>query len=133
MSSRLASPPPPVPPPARAGANMPCTDRAVHHLEDNEVLFGPGKAVNAGERQPLAAGPDGLEQCGDAALLECHAWLCQLNLPCYPPGCPLTAAAAHPAGGVAVSGLEMVQNRVGLYWSRDEVRGAGAAGHGGWG
>lgn len=33
--------------------------------------------------------------------------------------------ALHPAGGVAVSGLEMVQNRVGLYWSRDEVRAQG--------
>jgi glutamate dehydrogenase (NADP+) len=53
------------------GANMPCTDRAVHHLEDNGVLFGPGKAANA--------------------------------------------------GGVAVSGLEMVQNSVGLYWTREEV------------
>ncbi len=30
------------------GANMPCSDRAVHHLEDNGVLFGPGKAANAG-------------------------------------------------------------------------------------
>ena len=30
-------------------------------------------------------------------------------------------AKAANAGGVAVSGLEMVQNRVGLQWSRDEV------------
>ena len=32
-------------------------------------------------------------------------------------------AKAANAGGVAVSGLEMVQNRVGLQWSREEVGG----------
>lgn len=31
-------------------------------------------------------------------------------------------AKAANAGGVAVSGLEMVQNRVGLQWTREEVR-----------
>ncbi|MEO1129742.1 MAG: NADP-specific glutamate dehydrogenase [Planctomycetota bacterium] len=30
------------------GANMPTTPEAVHHLLDNDVLFGPGKAANAG-------------------------------------------------------------------------------------
>ena len=36
-------------------------------------------------------------------------------------------AKAANAGGVAVSGLEMVQNRVGLQWSRDEVGGCQGA------
>ena len=30
-------------------------------------------------------------------------------------------AKAANAGGVAVSGLEMVQNRVGLAWTREQV------------
>jgi len=30
------------------GANMPCTKDAVHHLIDKKILFGPGKAANAG-------------------------------------------------------------------------------------
>lgn len=30
------------------GANMPCTPEAVEHFLDNKVLFGPGKAANAG-------------------------------------------------------------------------------------
>ncbi|HWJ86442.1 MAG TPA: NADP-specific glutamate dehydrogenase [Pelagibacterium sp.] len=30
------------------GANMPCTPEAVHLFEDADVLFGPGKATNAG-------------------------------------------------------------------------------------
>ncbi|OYT15259.1 MAG: glutamate dehydrogenase [Bacteroidetes bacterium 4572_77] len=30
------------------GANMPCTPEAVEMLQSNKVLFGPGKAVNAG-------------------------------------------------------------------------------------
>ena len=30
------------------GANMPCTPEAVEVFLDNKVLFGPGKAVNAG-------------------------------------------------------------------------------------
>lgn len=30
------------------GANMPCTAEAAHHLIENGVLFGPGKAANAG-------------------------------------------------------------------------------------
>ena len=56
---------------ACAGANMPCTDRAVRYFHDHGVTFGPAKAANA--------------------------------------------------GGVAVSGLEMVQNRVGLAWTREQV------------
>lgn len=44
---------------------------------------------------------------------------------------PLAAACcrAPAAGGVAVSGLEMVQNRVGLMWSREEVRRTGCVPH----
>ena len=30
------------------GANMPCTKDAVHHFIDKKILFGPGKAANAG-------------------------------------------------------------------------------------
>jgi len=30
------------------GANMPCTKDAVHHFIDKKMLFGPGKAANAG-------------------------------------------------------------------------------------
>jgi glutamate dehydrogenase (NADP+) len=30
------------------GANMPCTPEAVHHFQENGVLFAPGKAANAG-------------------------------------------------------------------------------------
>lgn len=30
------------------GANMPCTPEAIHHFQENGVLFGPGKAANAG-------------------------------------------------------------------------------------
>jgi glutamate dehydrogenase (NADP+) len=30
------------------GANMPCTPEAVHILQNNKVLYGPGKAANAG-------------------------------------------------------------------------------------
>lgn len=29
-------------------ANMPCSSEAVHFFQDNDVLFGPGKAANAG-------------------------------------------------------------------------------------
>jgi glutamate dehydrogenase (NADP+) len=53
------------------GANMPSTDRAIACFHKNGVIFGNGKAANA--------------------------------------------------GGVAVSGLEMSQNRIGLQWSREEV------------
>lgn len=30
------------------GANMPCTEDAIHYLQKNDVRFGPGKAANAG-------------------------------------------------------------------------------------
>ena len=30
------------------GANMPCTKDAVHHFINKKILFGPGKAANAG-------------------------------------------------------------------------------------
>ncbi len=30
------------------GANMPCTPEAVHILQNNKILYGPGKAANAG-------------------------------------------------------------------------------------
>lgn len=53
------------------GANMPSTPEAVKVYQDNNVLFGPGKAANA--------------------------------------------------GGVAVSGLEMSQNRISSFWTREEV------------
>jgi len=53
------------------GANMPSTPEAVDIFQGNNVLYGPGKAANA--------------------------------------------------GGVAVSGLEMCQNHIGLSWSFEEV------------
>lgn len=53
------------------GANMPTTPEAITVLQDNGVLYAPGKAANA--------------------------------------------------GGVATSGLEMSQNSIRLYWTREEV------------
>lgn len=53
------------------GANMPCTPEAINYLQQTNVLYGPGKASNA--------------------------------------------------GGVAVSGLEMTQNRMGSYWTKNDL------------
>ncbi|WP_339922395.1 NADP-specific glutamate dehydrogenase [uncultured Cyclobacterium sp.] len=53
------------------GANMPCTPKAINYLQKTNVLYGPGKASNA--------------------------------------------------GGVAVSGLEMTQNRMGRYWTKSDL------------
>lgn len=53
------------------GANMPCTPEAINYLQKTNVLYGPGKASNA--------------------------------------------------GGVAVSGLEMTQNRIGGYWTKNDL------------
>ncbi|WP_163382582.1 NADP-specific glutamate dehydrogenase [Cyclobacterium sp. SYSU L10401] len=53
------------------GANMPCTPEAINYLQKTKVLYGPGKASNA--------------------------------------------------GGVAVSGLEMTQNRMGRYWDKVDL------------
>ena len=53
------------------GANMPTTPEAITVLQDNGVMYAPGKAANA--------------------------------------------------GGVATSGLEMSQNSIRLYWTREEV------------
>ncbi len=53
------------------GANMPSTLEAIEIFNNNDILFGPGKAANA--------------------------------------------------GGVAVSGLEMSQNKIGTSWSKKEV------------
>ena len=53
------------------GANMPSTPEAIHEYLDARILYGPGKAANA--------------------------------------------------GGVAVSGLEMTQNAMRIYWTREEV------------
>jgi glutamate dehydrogenase (NADP+) len=53
------------------GANMPCTPEAINYLQKTNVLYGPGKASNA--------------------------------------------------GGVAVSGLEMTQNRMGSYWTKNDL------------
>ena len=52
-------------------ANMPCTKQAIEYFEDNEIVMGPSKAVNA--------------------------------------------------GGVAVSGLEISQNRSRVSWESSEV------------
>ncbi|NHE59372.1 NADP-specific glutamate dehydrogenase [Cyclobacterium plantarum] len=53
------------------GANMPCTPEAINYFQESKVLYGPGKASNA--------------------------------------------------GGVAVSGLEMTQNRMGRYWAKIDL------------
>ncbi|WP_017731067.1 NADP-specific glutamate dehydrogenase [Nafulsella turpanensis] len=53
------------------GANMPLTAEATKLIEQSDILYGPGKAANA--------------------------------------------------GGVAVSGIEMMQNYIGSYWSAEEV------------
>ncbi len=53
------------------GANMPCVPEAIETFREAKVLFGPGKAANA--------------------------------------------------GGVSVSGLEMVQNSMRYFWTREEV------------
>lgn len=53
------------------GANMPCTPKAINYLQESKILYGPGKASNA--------------------------------------------------GGVAVSGLEMSQNRMGRYWTKNDL------------
>jgi glutamate dehydrogenase (NADP+) len=53
------------------GANMPATPEAAHAFEAAGILYGPGKAANA--------------------------------------------------GGVAISGLEMTQNAMRLYWTREDV------------
>lgn len=53
------------------GANMPSTPEAIRVFQENNILYGPGKAANA--------------------------------------------------GGVAVSGLEMCQNSMRLFWTREEV------------
>ncbi len=53
------------------GANMPSNNEAIKVYLDNKILYGPGKAANA--------------------------------------------------GGVATSGLEMAQNAMGIYWSKEEV------------
>lgn len=53
------------------GANMPCTAEAIRVIQKSGILYGPGKAANA--------------------------------------------------GGVAVSGLEMSQNRIGQGWTKDKV------------
>ncbi len=53
------------------GANMPSTAEAINYIQKTNILYGPGKAANA--------------------------------------------------GGVAVSGLEMTQNRTGRYWSKPDL------------
>ncbi len=47
------------------GANMPCTTEAVHLFQDNNVIFGPGKAVNAG-----GVATSGLEMAQNALRLS---------------------------------------------------------------
>ncbi len=47
------------------GANMPCTTEAVHLFQEKKVLFGPGKAVNAG-----GVAASGLEMAQNALQLS---------------------------------------------------------------
>ena len=104
---------------------MPCTAEAVEHFEAKGVGFGPAKAVNAGAPAtrwlPLRGGSlSALRHTGGAG--GTSAWQ-----PCggVPPSLPPSAGPPchlHCTGGVAVSGLEMAQNRVGIMWSRQEVK-----------
>ncbi|MCQ2770721.1 MAG: NADP-specific glutamate dehydrogenase [Clostridia bacterium] len=47
------------------GANMPCTLEAAHYLIDNGVIYGPGKAANAG-----GVATSGLEMCQNSMRLS---------------------------------------------------------------
>ncbi len=47
------------------GANMPCTLEAAHYFVDNGILYGPGKAANAG-----GVATSGLEMCQNSARLS---------------------------------------------------------------
>ncbi len=47
------------------GANMPCTPEAMNHFLENKILYGPGKAANAG-----GVATSGLEQTQNAMMLN---------------------------------------------------------------
>lgn len=121
----------------------PTCAQAVHKFSASGVTYAPGKAANAGE-----AINEGLpsQALHPACLLFASARLStcfrkQLGTrtataaQTHARKGAASARAAHepdavrscrccpsPAGGVAVSGLEMSQNRLGLKWTREEVQ-----------
>lgn len=98
-----------------AGANMPCSDRAVHHLEDNGVLFGPGKAANAGMGW---LGP----------IRAVHGWL--LFFACSKMSCVLQARQSRigsAATALVHSALQAEWRSAGWRWFRTEWASTGPA------
>ena len=118
------------------GANMPSTPEAVKVFLDNGILYGLGKAANAG-----GVATSGLEMSQnsvriswtreevDEKLHGCVAVSEGANMPSTPEavkvfldnGILYGLGKAANAGGVATSGLEMSQNSVRISWTREEV------------
>lgn len=85
----------------KADCVFPCATQNEINKKDAENLKKSGiKLLTEGANMPLTT--------------EAIDVICESEI-LYAPG------KATNAGGVAVSGLEMSQNRIGVYWSRDEV------------
>jgi glutamate dehydrogenase (NADP+) len=85
----------------KADCAFPCATQNEINKEDAENLKKTGiKLLTEGANMPLT--PEAIDIICESEIL-------------YAPG------KATNAGGVAVSGLEMSQNRIGVYWSREEV------------
>lgn len=85
----------------KADCVFPCATQNEINKKDAENLKKSGiKLLTEGANMPLTT--------------EAIDVICESKI-LYAPG------KATNAGGVAVSGLEMSQNRIGVYWSRDEV------------
>lgn len=85
----------------KADCAFPCATQNEINKKDAENLKKSGiKLLTEGANMPLT--PEAIDIICESEIL-------------YAPG------KATNAGGVAVSGLEMSQNRIGVYWSREEV------------
>ncbi|MGJ3235401.1 NADP-specific glutamate dehydrogenase [Marivirga sp.] len=85
----------------KADCAFPCATQNEINEKDAENLKKTGiKLLTEGANMPLT--PEAIDIICESEIL-------------YAPG------KATNAGGVAVSGLEMSQNRIGVYWSREEV------------
>ncbi len=85
----------------QADCAFPCATQNEINKKDAENLKKTGiKLLTEGANMPLT--PEAIDVICESEIL-------------YAPG------KATNAGGVAVSGLEMSQNRIGVYWSREEV------------
>ncbi|WP_296621652.1 NADP-specific glutamate dehydrogenase [Marivirga sp.] len=85
----------------KADCAFPCATQNEINEKDAENLKKTGiKMLTEGANMPLT--PEAIDIICESEIL-------------YAPG------KATNAGGVAVSGLEMSQNRIGVYWSREEV------------